>query len=179
MRSLNYTLTPPILVLYLLAAASLAVYTSRSQVFPIALKADTVIQKPFPLLRRDIRTHIFYNPAHSHRLRLTTFASLIPFRSASSALLQLYAELLSNASGPWLSLPAAAYFTARCGNIYIDFEASQPYRIPWSFVAEFAEKMMEATARGFTGRFEGEYRHLESGAVIRVALRVVLIAAAA
>ena len=53
------------------------------------------------------------------------------------------------------------------------------YTIPWCFFAEFAEKMLVATERGFTGEFDGEYTHLASGAVIKVALRVVMAAAAA
>ena len=39
--------------------------------------------------------------------------------------------------------------------------------------------MIRATELGFTGQFEGEYRHLATGAVIEVGLRVVLVAAAA
>ncbi|KAL8796011.1 MAG: hypothetical protein Q9195_001587 [Heterodermia aff. obscurata] len=131
------------------------------------------------LTSKRFKTFTFYNPSHSHRLTLTTFASLLPLQSASSALLHLYSELLSNASGPWVSLPAASSFTACSDNISIEFTAAGPYVIPWSFVAEFAEKMMDATEKGFTGYFQGEYRHLESGAVIWVALRIRMAAAAA
>jgi len=61
----------------------------------------------------------------------------------------------------------------------MDFRASDNYAIPWGFVAEFAARMATATERGFTGGFQGEYTHLASGAVIRVGLRIVLVAAAA
>lgn len=131
------------------------------------------------LTPKRFKTLTFYNPSHSHRLILTTFASLLPLQSASSALLHLYAELLSNASGPWVSLPAVSSFTACSDNLSIEFTAEGPYVIPWSFVAEFAEKMMDATEKGFIGCFQGEYRHLDSGAVIWVALRVGMAAAAA
>ena len=128
---------------------------------------------------KRFKTFTFYNPSHSHRLTLTTFVSLLPLQSASSALLHLYTELLSNASGPWVSLPAASSFTASTDSLSIDFTAAGEFVIPWSFVAEFAEKMMDATEKGFTGYFRGEYCHLESGAVIWVALRVRMAAAAA
>lgn len=128
---------------------------------------------------KRFKTFTFYNPSHSHRLTLTTFASILPLQTASSALLRLYTELLSNASGAWVSLPAVSSFTACSEILSIEFTAAGPYVIPWTFVAEFAEKMMDATEKGFTGCFQGEYRHLESGAVIWVALRIGMVAAAA
>ena len=134
---------------------------------------------PRALTSKRFKTLTFYNPSHSHRLTLTTFASLLPLQSASSALLHLYTELLSNASGPWISLPPVSSFTAYSDNLSVEFTAAGPYVIPWSFVAEFAEKMMDATEKGFTGYFQGEYRHLESGAAIWVALRIRMTAAAA
>ena len=131
------------------------------------------------ILERMPKTYTFYSPSHSHSLTLHTFTSLLPIESASLALLELYTKLAYNASGPWISIPTASSFTACCGNLYIDFEASNHYGVPWSFVAAFARKMIMATNKGFTGRFEGEYRHLGSEAVIRVTLRYVMVAAAA
>lgn len=115
----------------------------------------------------------------THALTLQTYASFLPLSLASSALQDFYTTLFSQATGPWQSLPNLPHFTAEYGNIFLNFQASPPYLIPWSFIAEFAEKMIRATELGFTGQFEGEYRHLATGAVIEVGLRVVLVAAAA
>lgn len=137
----------------------------------------TASYTPIPRTKR-FKTHTFYNPSHSHCLTIRTFASFLPLQIASSALVQLYTELISNASGELASLPIST-LTASHGNIYVDFVASEGYNIPWGFIAEFAEKMLVVTERGFTGGFDGEYTHLASGAVIKVALRVAMVAAAA
>ena len=171
----------PMLLIFILSVVASDSLTSLTLPSLVNISPPQRIAKHHPraLTSKRFNTLTFYNPSHSHRLTLTTFASLLPLQSASSALLHLYTELLSNASGPWLSLPAVSSFTARSDNLSVEFTATGPYVIPWSFVAEFAEKMMDATEKGFTGYFQGEYRHLESGAVIWVALRIGMAAAAA
>ena len=126
-------------------------------------------------LKRGIVTNV----TPTHALTLHTYVSLLPLSTAASTLFELYTTLFSNASGPWRARPAYTSFTAHCGNIYIDFQTSDAYFIPWSFVAEFAGYMIRATEKGFTGGFEGEYKHRATGAVISVGLRIVMAAAAA
>lgn len=161
-----------------LAISSLAIPPTYPQGGLSALERNNAFYEPIPLSKRTFRTHTFYNPSHSHRLTLTTFAAFLN-QGGSTALLRLYTELLSNAAGPWASLPARSSFTLQCGHVYIEFAASEPYGVPWSFVAEFAEKMMKVTQKGFTGAFQGEYRHIETGAVILIGLRLAIAAAAA
>ena len=167
-----------LLILSIVATDSLASLTLPSLV-DIPPPQRNIKYHARALTPKRFKTLTFYNPSHSHRLTLTTFLSLLPLQSASSALLHLYTELLSNASGPWVSLPAISSFTACTEHLSIEFTAAGPYVIPWSFVAAFAEKMMDATEKGFTGYFHGEYRHLESGAVIWVELSLRMAAAAA
>ena len=125
------------------------------------------------------RNKVLTSATPAYRITLHTHASLLPLSFAASSLLKFYTRLSAAASGPWHSLPEMNYFTADYGCIIISFQASHNYAIPWGFVAEFAAKMASATERGFTGGFQGEYTHLASGAVIRVGLRIVLVAAAA
>lgn len=125
------------------------------------------------------KSKILTSATPAYRIILHTYASLLPLSPAASSLLKFYTRLSAAASGPWHSLPELNYFTADYGCIIISFQASHNYAIPWGFVAEFAAKMASATERGFTGGFQGEYTHLASGAVIRVGLRIVLVAAAA
>ena len=171
----------PMLLIFILSVVASGPLASLTPSPPVNISAPqrSIRYHARDLASKRFKTFTFYNPSHSHRLILTTFASLLPLQSASSALLHLYTELLSNASGPWVSLPAVSSFTASSDSLSIHFAAAGPYVIPWSFVADFAEKMMDATEKGFTGYFQGEYRHLDSGAVIWVALRVTMAAAAA
>lgn len=178
MRSPSFSSILIILNYYSLAISSLAIFAFQPQGALSASEESKVFHEPAHLSKRVFKTHSFYNPSHSHCLTITTFAAFLN-QGASTALLRLYTELLSNASGPWITLPALSYFALHCGSIYIEFAASEPYGVPWSFVAEFAAKMMKATQKGFTGAFQGEYRHIETGAVIWIALRVSMAAAAA
>jgi len=129
--------------------------------------------------RIHFKSKILTSATPAYRIILHTYASLLPLSLAASSLLTFYTRLFAAASGPWHSLPELHYFTAEYGCIIISFQASHNYAIPWGFVAEFAAKMASVTERGFTGGFQGEYTHLASGAVIRVGLRIVLVAAAA
>ena len=147
---------------------------------PSSLSAQAIGTASHTPLHRSKRfkTHTFYNPSRSHCLTLNVFASFLPLHTASSALIQLYTNLISDAASEVASIPISS-LTASRGSIYVDFVASEGYNIPWGFVAEFAEKMLVVTERGFAGEFDGEYTHLASGAVIKVALRVAMAAAAA
>ena len=125
------------------------------------------------------RRKFVYKATSTGAIALYTWNTLLPLSTASPALLELYTTLFNNASGPWRTLPRFSWFTAECRNIYIDFSASDAATVPWSFVAEFAAHMIRATEKGFTGEFRGEYRHFDTGTVISVGLRVVMVAAAA
>ena len=178
MRLASFSSSLFILYHCFLAASSLAFLATQPQGALSALEGNKAFYEPVSLSKRIFKTHTFYNPSHSHCLTLTTFAAFLN-QGASTALLRLYTELLFNASGPWVSLPARSSFTLHYGHIYIEFTASEPYGVPWSFVVEFAEKMVKATQKGFTGAFQGEYRHIETGAVIWIGLRLSMAAAAA
>lgn len=121
----------------------------------------------------------FTSATPDHRIILDTYATFLPLSLAASSLLNFYTRLFAAASGPWHSFPELNHFTAEYGSVTISFQASHNYAIPWGFVAEFAAKMALVTEKGFTEGFQAEYTHLASGAVIRMGLRIVMVAAAA
>ena len=161
------------------ALFSALVFVAPSPLNPTLARSQLPRSEPPTPLPSIAPRKLVVSSSPTHALTVTTYASLLPLSVASSALGNFYTALFSSASGPWSNLPALPSFTAAYGNVFMDFRASEPYLVPWSFVAEFAERMMHATQRGFTGQFCGEYRHLATGAVIEVGLRVVLVAAAA
>ena len=103
------------------------------------------------------KRHLLTSSTPTHALTLYTYTAAVPLSVANAALHEFYSNLYFQASGPWCSMPALPRFTAEWGNTFMAFQASPPYTIPWDFVAEFAERMIEATERGWSGVFSGEY----------------------
>lgn len=170
---------PPACLWALLAICLLLIQTSVA----IPLTEPAILGRPTKSLGKidhvRLKSMVLISATPACRIILRTYASFLPLSLAASSLFTFYARLSASASGPWHYYPEVNRFTVHYGSIIISFQASHNYGIPWGFVAEFAAKMASVTERGFTGCFQGEYTHLGSGAVIRIGLRNVLVAAAA
>ena len=103
---------------------------------------------------------------HAERLRI-----IVPTSLAAQSLAFFYRALWVKASEDWAQMEPKATLSMTIGNLVITMVSTDP--IPWAFIARFAAKMMEATARGFTGTYNIQYGDKTATRLITIGLRVV------
>lgn len=96
----------------------------------------------------------------------------LPVQPAAWALTNLYASILVQARGKWTKSPPQYGFSLTYGGIRILMHCPQK-PIPWLFVGNFAEKLLQITESGWTGVYQVLLSQAESDITIVVQLRVV------
>ncbi len=91
---------------------------------------------------------------------------------AAWALTHLYTSILINARGKWARSPPLHGFTLSYGGVRILMHCPQK-PIPWIFVGNFAEKMLQITEGGWTGVYQVMLSQAVSDVTIRVHLSMV------
>ncbi|KAF6222051.1 hypothetical protein HO133_001137 [Letharia lupina] len=99
-------------------------------------------------------------------------AVALPVQPAAWALANLYASILVQARGKWTASPPRHSFTVTYGGIRILMHCPQK-PIPWLFVGNFAEKLLQITEAGWTGVYLVMLSQPETDVSIRVQLTVV------
>lgn len=83
------------------------------------------------------------------------YSQIVPIQIAANCLWLFYAAVERQARGPWSTHPPQRELWVRLGNLRICFVSLN--EIPWSFVASFAAKMINATLLGYTGTYDIVY----------------------
>ena len=87
--------------------------------------------------------------------RARRYSEIVPIQYAASSLWLFYSALERQANGPWSTHPMQQELWVKLGNLRIRFVSLNG--IPWSFVASFAAKMINATLLGYTGTYDMTY----------------------
>lgn len=91
---------------------------------------------------------------------------------AAWALTNLYASILVQARGKWSMAPPQHGLTVTCGGIRILMHCPQK-PIPWLFVGNFAERLLQITEGGWTGVYQVMFSQAETEVSIGVQLMMV------
>ena len=103
--------------------------------------------------------------------RKSANVSLFP-EPAAWALAQLYALMLTQARGEWAQSPPLHGFTLSYGGVRILMHCAQK-PIPWLFVGNFGERMLQITEAGWTGVYQVMLSRAASDVTISVRLSLV------
>ena len=125
------------------------------------------------LLRRSRGFQSYLDIGSGWNMYYSSWPSIaLPVQPAAWALTNLYASILLHARGKWSKSPPQHGFTITCGGLRILMHCQQK-PIPWLFVGNLAEKLLQITEGGWTGVFEVMLSQAESDITIGVQLRMV------
>jgi len=103
---------------------------------------------------------------------------LLPAQAAAAQLEYFYAAISRKARTQWIhTLPKPlVYFSIKWSGLELLFVANEqtnPEGIPWEFVRDFAELMVEVTRKGFTGCYDQGFWNVAGTVGVYVGLRYV------
>jgi len=103
---------------------------------------------------------------------------LLPAQAAAAQLEYFYAAISRKARTQWIhTLPKPlVYFPIKWSGLELLFVANEqtnPEGIPWEFVRDFAELMVEVTRKGFTGCYDQGFWNVAGTVGVYVGLRYV------
>ena len=105
-------------------------------------------------------------------MRFIWVESGIPTEVASAILRLFYQRLLELVDQKIEDGDIMRFASLHVVNLYLDFECDSPV-ISWDFIRGFLIRILDATERGFTGRFLATLQHGPSQSLIRVAFRIL------
>ncbi|KAL9063680.1 MAG: hypothetical protein Q9161_009339 [Pseudevernia consocians] len=100
-------------------------------------------------------------------------AIALPVQPAAWALAHLYTSILIHARGKWAKSPPQYGFVFTYGGVRILMHCPQK-PIPWLFVGNFAEKLLQITEGGWTGVYQVMLSQAESDISIGVQLSMAV-----
>lgn len=125
------------------------------------------------LLRRSHGFQSYLDIGSGWNMYYSSWPSIaLPVQPAAWALTNLYASILLHARGKWSKSPPQYGFTITYGGLRILMDCPQK-PIPWLFVGNLAEKLLQITEGGWTGVYEVLLSQAESDITIGLQLKIV------
>ena len=112
-------------------------------------------------------SYIFTNFSLDHVADVGKFCA----EPAAWALTNLYATIAAQARGKWGKMPPQHAFTLTFGGVQIMMQCAQR-PIPWLFVGNFAERLLQLTDTGWTGVYVLLFSQAQSDTSITVSLKL-------
>lgn len=102
------------------------------------------------------------------QLEIGTYDSMLPVDTAAGILARFYEGIVRRSMVPTAE---EHFYRLQSGNLALEFFCRQS-PIPWILVRSFARIMGTAARRGFTGKYEMYYTHVQQGITVAISLYV-------
>ena len=119
--------------------------------------------------RRSYDVHVLNNGWRMNFLRID---SGLPVSIASALLEDFYERVLAHIHQFTTTVASLRVVSVHVLDLYLEFSCLSD-EVSWDFIEAFVATMLDATRRGFTGRFKAVVFHDPTATMINVALRIL------